>query len=108
MPIESAVAIVCEIVESPVVMAVLMRKTALRWQVGALKMSQVPFAANRGEIAGFLQGLRQGPLFQREAVLGPRPDDTDLQTVPHRIPAGHERSPRRRANWLDVKCFQPS
>src|SRR5262245_30455947 len=66
MPIETAIARMIEVINGAIVVAILMIESPDGWQVRAVKMAQVPFAANRSRIAGGLKSLRQGPFFERQ------------------------------------------
>ena len=107
MPVEAAVADVGEVVERAVVVAVLVVEPAPRRQVLGPEVAEVPLAADGRLVARLLEGLRQRPLLQRQAVLRPGPDDADLQAVPHRVAARHQGGPRRRADRLDVELLEP-
>jgi hypothetical protein len=69
-------------------------------------VAEVPLADDGGGVAGLLEGLSQGALLQRQAVLRPRAHDADLKAVAHRVAAGHQGGPRRRADGQDVELLQ--
>src|SRR3954447_4306237 len=73
MPVEAAVALVGEVVDGAIVVAVLVVEPASRRQVGRLEVPEVPLAADGRLVAGLLESLGQGPLVEGESVLGPRP-----------------------------------
>src|SRR3954463_15054247 len=85
-----------------------MIETAAGWQINPLKMTEMPLATDSREIADVLQRLGERALFERKPILGPGPHDADLQPVSHRIPAGQQRRPGRRAHRLNIKRFQSS
>src|SRR5262249_5743678 len=108
MPVEAPVALVSEVIKRAVIMSILVQKSALRRQIGSLKMPQVPLAANGREVTRLLQRLRQRPLLQRQSILGPRPHDANLQAVPHRVAPRHQSCPRWRTDGLHIERFEPS
>jgi hypothetical protein len=87
-------------------MAILTVEAPACRQIVGLEMAQVPLAADGGQVAAFLQSLRQGAFVQRQAVAGPGPDHTDLQTVPHRVASGHQGGTGRRTDRLYVKLLE--
>src|SRR5262245_14099552 len=103
MPVKTPVAIVREVIKRAVVVSILVQKPAVRRQIGPLEMPQVPLAADGREVTRLLQRLRQRSLFQGQSVLGPRPHDAYLQTVPHWIAARHQGRPRRRTDGLYIE-----
>ena len=103
VPVEAAVAHVGEIVDGPVVVAVLMIKSAAGRQIFRTKVAQVPLAHDRSRVSGVLKPLGERELFQRQTVRGPRPDDTDLQPVPHGVAAGQKGGSRGAAHGLDIE-----
>ena len=107
VPVVATVALVGEVVEGAVIVPVLPIEASSRREVLGAEMTEVPFAADRRGVTGLPECLRESAFVERQSVLGPRPDDADLQTVAHRVTPGQQRRARGRADGLNVKLLQP-
>ena len=95
VPIKTAVSLVGIVVDVAVVVAVLVVEAAAGREVGGIKVTEMPFARDGGGVTGGFEHLRQGAFLKRQAELGPRADDADLEAVAHRITPGE----KGRARW---------
>src|SRR5262245_18462266 len=107
MPVVAAVPVVSEIINRPIVMAVLMIEAASGRQVSPLEMAQMPLADCGGRVTRLFQRLWQRAFIQRQTVLRPRPDYAYLQTMTHRITPRHQSGACRRTDRLRVKLVEP-
>ena len=106
VPVETAVAFMCKVVQRAAVMAVLVVEAARGREIGALITAQVPFPRYGSGVASSLENLRQHPFIQRQAPVFPGPDHADLQAVAHGVTARHQRGAGGRADRLDVELLQ--
>src|SRR5262249_12029725 len=86
--------------------AVLVVEAALLRPIFLVRVAQMPFANDRGFVAGFLQALWHEPFAGIESVARSGWDNDRLQSITKRIPSGHQRRARRRAHWLDIELSE--
>ena len=102
-PVEHAVLVVGEVIQLADHRAVLVVEAALPRPILLVGVAEMPFADDRGLVAGLLEALRHEPLGGVQAVGGDGGNDGGLQAVAERIAAGHQRRARRRAHRLHVE-----
>ncbi len=106
MPVEAAVTLVRKVVGHAEIKTVLVFKPACGGEMCGRPIPEMPFAGNRGDIAGLAQRLRESACGERKTVHRFRLDDAELEPEPHRIQTGHQCRASGRADRLNIELLK--
>ncbi|MGA8821517.1 MAG: hypothetical protein WB613_01685 [Pseudolabrys sp.] len=103
LPIDQSAPILGEIIDLADEIAVEMIEATVLWPEFLVGMTEMPLADHGGLVPGFLQSLRERALVRRQSVGMAGKYNERLQAIAHSVTAGHQLSPRWRADRHSVK-----